>query len=250
VYEYAVTTAIADRRTTFPGAAIGQPGTWPFHGDSFWSFRVTPGHADLRLLDPGRDAARLSFVRPGEQYRSAFFQILPAESSDAAALRLELPRLGADTPPRYAASLYIGDTIAARAGVATAADRLHIRLRAAGGEHGVVTVKLIEKDGSSWNVDAKADAHWSEVSVPLEELRPGRSILIPSPYPGLWNYWRAAPINRGGVGDRVHVGDVERLELDIEASHASNALIDAAGVDVESVWLSFDGEVTAAARPQ
>ncbi len=243
VYEYAVTTTTAERRTTFPGAANGQPGTWPFHGDLFWSFHVTLGHAALRLLDPGRDAARLSFVRPGEQYRSAFFKILPGESSDAAALRLELPRLGADTPPRYAASLYIGDTIAARAAVAPVADRLHIRLRAAGGEHGLVTVKLIEKDGSSWNVDAKADGHWSEVSVPLEELRPGRSILIPTPYPGLWNYWRASPANRGGVGDRVHIGDIERLELDIEASHASDALIDAAGVDVESVWLSFDRKI-------
>jgi hypothetical protein len=242
VYEYAVTTATAARRTTFPGAAIGQPGSWPFHGDSFWSFRVTPGYAALRLLDPGRDAARLSFVRPGEQFRSAFFRILPAESSDAAALRLELPRLGADTPQRYAASLYIGDAIAARSAVAQAADRLHIRLRAAGGEHSLVTVKLIETDGSSWNVDAKADAHWSEVSVPLGELQAGRSILIPSPYPGLWNYWRPSPVNRGGVGDRVHVEDVEGLELDIEARHGSDACVDASGVDVESIWLSFDGQ--------
>ena len=90
-------------------------------------------------------------------------------------------------------------------------------------------------------MDAKADGHWSEVSVPLGELRSGRSILIPSPYPGLWNYWRPSPANRGGVGDRVHVADVERLELDIEANHGNDAGIDAAGVDVESVWLSFDG---------
>jgi hypothetical protein len=91
-------------------------------------------------------------------------------------------------------------------------------------------------------VDAQADAHWSEVSVPLDRLQSGRSILIPSPYPGLWNYWRAVPADRGGKGDRVHVADVERLELDIEARHAGDAGIDAAGVDVESIWLSFDGQ--------
>ncbi len=135
---------------------------------------------------------------------------------------------------RYAASLYIGQRVATRAAVAAAADSMHIRLRAAGGEHGSVTLKLIEKDGSSWNVDVPASAEWSEQTVALADLHAGRSILIPSPYPGLWNYWRPSPANRGGAGDRVHIADVERLELDIERNHG--------GVDVESIWLSFNGD--------
>ena len=248
VFEYAVTTSTGDRRQTFPGAVQGQPGAWPFHADAYWSFRVASAHAALRLFDPGRDAAQLSFVRPGEQYRSAFFKILPAEFSDQAALRLQLPTLGADTPERYAASLYIGQRTAARAAVAAAADCVHIRLRAAGGERGNVTVKLIEKDGSSWNVNVPATAQWSERTVALGDLHAGRSILIPSPYPGLWNYWRPSPANRGGIGDRVHIADVERLELDIERNYGVVAGIDAAGVDVESIWLSFSGDNAKPAR--
>jgi hypothetical protein len=248
VYEYVVTTQSGVRRQTFPGAVQGQPGTWPFHADSYWTFRVAPVRAALRLFDPGRDAAQLSFVRPGEQYRSAFFSIVPGESSDQAALRLELPNLGADTPERYAAALYIGQRIAARTAIASAADELHIRLRAAGGLRGLVTVKLIEKDGSSWNADVPASTQWSDQSVALGELHAGRSILIPSPYPGLWNYWRPSPPSRGGAGDHVHIADVERLEIDIEKDHGGVSGIDAAGVDVQSVWLTFNSEAAPAAR--
>lgn len=239
VYEYLVTTASGERRQTFPGASQGQPGKWPFRSESCWTFRVAPARSALRLFDPRADAAQLSFVRPGEQYRTAFFRIVPGEASDAAALRMELPNLGADTPQRYAAALYIGQRIAARTNIAAAADKLHIRLRAVGGSRGLVTLKLVEKDGSSWNADVPATAQWSEQSVALEDLRAGRSILIPSPYPGLWNYWRPSPANRGAAGDHVRIADVERLELDIEKDHASAGGIDAAGVEVESVWLGF-----------
>ena len=247
LYEYAVTTATGERRHTFPGSVQGQPGAWPFRSDSYWTFRVTPAQSALRLLDPKADAAQLSFVRPGEQYRSAFFRIVTGEASDDTALRLELPKLGADTPTRYAAALYIGKRIAARTNIAMA-DTLHIRLRAANGSRGLVTLKLIEKDGSSWNADFPATAQWSDQSVTLGELRAGRSLLIPSPYPGLWNYWRPSPPSRGGALDHVHIADVERLELDIEKDHGGVSGIDAAGVDVESVWLAFKSEATPAAR--
>ena len=248
VYEYAVTAATGERRQTFPGAAQGQPGTWPFRSDSYWTFHVALAQSALRLFDPKADAGQLSFVRPGEQYRSAFFRIAPGEASDDTALHVELPRLGADTPERYAAELYIGQRIAARSNIDTMADKLHVRLRAAGGNRGLVTLKLIEKDGSSWNVDVPATPEWSDQSVALGELRAGRSILIPSPYPGLWNYWRPRPPSRGGAGDHVHIANVERLELDIERDHGGVSGIDASGVDVESVWLTFKSEAAPAVR--
>jgi hypothetical protein len=237
IYEYAVTTVTGERLTTFPGGESGQPGRWPFHGAGAWTYRVlVPGTA-LRLLNPAQDAAQLSFLRPGEQYRASFFRILPGEFGDQSVLRLQLPKLGPDTPKRYAASLYVGDRLATRTADLADADRLHVRLRAADGVNGKVLVKLIEKDGATWSTAAMASDQWSEVSVTLADLHADRSLLLPSPYPGLWNYWRPVPVGRGTLGDQLRVGAVERLELDI----------DAGGVDVESVWLSFSSR---AAAPQ
>jgi hypothetical protein len=238
LYEYAVSAKSGERSATFPGAATRQPGEWPFHVDALWSFRITPEGAPMRLLDPKEDYARLSFVRPGEQYRAPLFHIVPGESADESALSLGVPDLGKDTPERYAAALYIGDKIAARAADAPRTDRLEIKLRAAGGARKTLQLTLIELDGSAWSAMVVATGAWSTVTVPLASLAVSRSIHIPSPYPGLWNYWRESPARRGFAGDRIHPQDIERLQLTVSANSGSTA-DDANSAVVESIRLKF-----------
>ena len=237
LHEYLVSARTGTRVATFPGAMPQQPGEWPFHPDTTWSFRVTPAGTTMRLLDPKKDYARLSFVRVGEQYRSPFFQIVPGESADEAALSMSLPDLGPDTPERYAGALYIGDVIAARASDAARADCLEIKLRSVGGTRKTLQVTLVERDGSAWSTPVVAGDKWSTVTVPMGNLRASRSINIPSPYPGLWNYWRASPTNRGRSGDHVHVEDVERLQLTVTPDTGDTAGDDARGVELESIRL-------------
>ena len=239
LYQYAVSTQTGDRVTTFPGANPGHPSEWPFHTDTLWSLRVTPPGTAMRLLDPKRDFPRLSFVRPGEQYRTPFFQIVPGDSADESALSLSLPDLGKDTPERYAAALYVGDAIAARHADVARANTLDIKLRSVGGARKTVQVALIEQDGSAWSTSVLATSDWSTVSVALPTLQLSRSIHIPSPFPGLWNYWRAAAPGRGGPADHVHLEDVERLQLMVTPNAGDTAGDTAKGAVVESISLSF-----------
>jgi hypothetical protein len=239
LYEYVVSTKTGTRVTTFPDAAPREPGSWPFHADKLWSFRVTPSGTPMRLLNPKEDYARLSFVRPGEQYRTPFFQIVPGASADESALSLELPNLGKDTPERYAAALYVGDIIAARKTDAAIATSIEVTLRAVGGSHKTILVTLVEQEGTAWTTAVVAERTWSNVSVPLDALLISRSIHIPSPYPGLWNYWRMSPADRGGPGDHIHLGDVERLQLTVTPNSADDAVDDAKGAEVEAIRVRF-----------
>jgi hypothetical protein len=236
LYEYVVSEKSGEHVVTFPGAARLQPTDWPFHADSPWSFRITPPGGPMRVLDPKRDYANLSFVRPGEQYRTAFFQIVPGENADESALSLGLPDLGGNTPERYAAALYIGDRIAARNADAPRAESLDIKLVAVGGARKTLQVTLIEADGSAWSAPVVAGGAWSTVTVPLADLHRSRSIHIPTPYPGLWNYWRASPPRRGGEDDRIHLENVESLQLIVGRDNAGD---DAKGVAVESIRIRF-----------
>jgi hypothetical protein len=241
LYEYAVTVSSGARATTFPGAAPGRPDKWPFLENGIWTFRVTPPGAPLRLFDPKADYRQLSFVRPEEVYRNPFYQIVPGETGDELALSLPLPDLGKDTPALYAAALYVGNRIAARQAHATAAKALGVKLKSVGGVRKTLDVFLIEKDGTGWATSIVANAGWLRVSVPLSDLRIARSIHIPSPYPGLWNYWREAPPGRGEAGDHIHLADVERLELRVNRNAGATSGDMGSGVAIESVWIEFAG---------
>jgi hypothetical protein len=242
LYEYAVSVKTGDRSATFPGGVPQQPGAWPFLADALWSFRVTPSGIPMRLLNPKQDYARLSFVRPGERYRQPFFQLAPAEAADESALSLILPDLGRDTPARYAAALFVGDVVSARAADAPRANAVDIKLQAVGGSRKTLEVVLIERDGAAWSTSVVAGKAWSTVRVPLENLRIARSIHIPSPYPGLWNYWRESPAGRGGTGDRIHVEHLERLQLTVYPNSGDRAGDDAKGAAVESLLLTYAGD--------
>ena len=88
---------------------------------------------------------------------------------------------------------------------------------------------------------AVATGAWSTVTVPLSELHSSRSILIPTPYPGLWNYWRVSPVQRGGVGDHIQIEAVERLQLTVTPNTSDTAADDAKAVEVESILLRLPG---------
>jgi hypothetical protein len=241
LYEFAVSSQTGDRVSTFPGGVHQQPNEWPFQTDTLWTFRVTDPGTTVRLFNPGEDYSQLSFVRPGEQYRAALFQIVPGETADETALYLTLPDLGSDTPERYAAALYVGDAIAARSTDSARADSLEVAVKALGGSHKTLEVTLIEKDGAAWSVAVMATARWSTVKVPLQTLRISRSIHIPSPYPGLWNYWRASPVGRGSGADHVRIENVERIQLTVYPNAGEHSGDEGMGVGVESVRLHFGG---------
>jgi hypothetical protein len=181
----------------------------------------------------------LSFVRPGERFRQPFFELAPGEGADESAVSLSLPDLGRETPERYAASLYVGDVIAARKGDVSHAGAVNIKLRAVGGSQKTIDVLLLERDGTAWVAPATAGKAWSTIRVPLEALRQSRSIHIPSPFPGLWNYWRQAAALRGGRDDHIRIEEVERLELIVYPNSGAHASDDAKGAAVESIRLEF-----------
>ncbi len=239
LYEYAISVRSGARVTTFPGAVPQEPGEWPFAMDSHWSFRITPVATPMRLLNPKEDFTRLSFVRPGERYRSPFFQLSPGEADDESALTLTLPDLGKDTPQRYAAALFVGDIVAARKAEARHADAVEIKLQAVGGKRKTIQMVLIERDGAAWSAAVSAADRWVIVRVPIDQFRLSRSIHIPSPFPGLWNYWRDSPALRGAAGDHLHAEDLDRLQLTVFPNSGDNARDDAAGAAIESIRLTF-----------
>jgi hypothetical protein len=239
-WEIVVSETHGGKSTTFPGGVAGQPWVWPFAASEAWNLRVTRPETPLEIFNPRRDIKMVSFMRPSEEDRTPAFRLTPGENSGESAFSLAAPALGANTPLQYAAALYIGDKVAGRGATAADADMLTVRLRASGGAHKSLDLLLIEKDGSSWRGLAVAGADWATVKIPLKSLEFTQSLLIPTPFPGLWDIWRKGPAAR--AAGKVRPQDVERLELRVHANSGETASDDATAVEVESVRLEYGGD--------
>jgi hypothetical protein len=143
------------------------------------------------------------------------------------------------SPPDYTASLVVQSRVAARGETIAKATVLTVRARGVGPRQ-VLHVTLVERDGTAWSAAVPLDSAWTERAIPLAELRPARSVLLPEGFPGEWNYWLAPPAGRGGAGDAIRLQDVERLQLSLrrEAGVAAPSGVPY-GVEVESVALTF-----------
>lgn len=211
LYRVVVTLDDGAQPLTFPGAVAGRPGVWPYAMDEAFAFRVVSATAPLSLFRAETDVARLHFVRPNEGFRSPAFSVVPGTDDAGAAIRLSVPDLGSATPEHYAASFFVGDRIAARQGARFAPASLSVTLRAPDATAMPLDIFLIEADGSSWQASMFATADWATARVRLADMTFSRSILIPSPFPGLWNYWRNGPAARAGT--MPDWAAIERVEL-------------------------------------
>jgi hypothetical protein len=227
LYDYVVSETVGGVSTTFPGAVTGQPGQWPFAAGETWSFRIVPIGTALDLFDAGRDTAQLAFSRPDEDHHGPYFRLVPGESDGQAALSFGLPDLGGTSPEVYGAALYMGDRVTARGEDIAGARSLAVRLRATADDTDQIDVTLIEKDGSGWRGTVSAGREWQTVRLPLSSLVFSKSLLIPTPYPGVWDYWRNGPAAR--AQGPLRIGDVERLELRSQGGK----------VEIESVRLDY-----------
>jgi hypothetical protein len=240
-YQFVITLFRGDSGVTFPEGLHLSPTAWDYYGSASWKLEVVDPQTPLRLFDPGRDAARLSFTRIGDAGRRGLFRLTLSEVTGQPAFHFELPvDARSSSPPDYTASLVIKDRMAARQETIGGAAELHVRLRGLGARQ-ILHITLMEDDGTSWSAAVPVDSAWSERAVPLTDLTIGRGVLLPEGFPGEWNYWVGPAVGRGKSGDRPRLERVERLQLSLRRDDAGGITVTPGsyGVVVESIVLGF-----------
>ncbi len=237
-YEYVVSVTRGDSVTTFPEGLHRQPGDYDFDGQQFWTTTVVAPNTPLRLFEPAGDAGRLAFTRVGDGGREGLFRVVPSSATGAPAFHLELPVVRGRGLDDYTASLVVQDRITPRADDLARADRLTLRARGLVPAQ-LVHVTLVEHDGTSWGAAVRLDTAWGEHTVRIADLAPVRSAMLPEAFPGEWSYWVGPAAGRGVTGDRPRLANVERLQLSLRGADALSPVSGAAGVEVESVTLTF-----------
>jgi len=247
-YEFVITLFRADSSATFPDGLHLNPTDWDYYESASWKLDVVGAATPLRLFDPGRDAAHLTFTRIGDAGRRGLFRLTLSAVTGQPAFHFELPvDARSSSPPDYTASLVIKDRIAARQETIGGADALQLRLRGLRARQ-ILHVTLMEDDGTSWSAPLPVDSMWSEQTLPLAAFTVSRGVLLPEGFPGEWNYWVGPAAGRGGSGDRPRLDRVERLQLSLRREDGAGIAVarGSYGVEVEWIGLSVGG---AARRP-
>jgi len=234
-----ITLFRADSSATFPDGLHLNPTDWDYYESASWKLDVVGAATPLRLFDPGRDAAHLTFTRIGDAGRRGLFRLTLSAVTGQPAFHFELPvDARSSSPPDYTASLVIKDRIAARQETIGGADALHVRLRGLGARQ-ILHVTLMEDDGTSWSAAVPVDSSWSERAVPLTDFTIGRGVLLPEGFPGEWNYWVGPAAGRGGSGDRPRLDRVERLQLSLRREDGGGIAVAPGSYGVEVEWIGL-----------
>ncbi len=232
-FDYAITVVRDGIGTTFPEDVHQRAWDWNFTGDDLWSGSVVAPATPLTLFSARNDVGRLAFSRIGDGWREGIYRVLTSAVDGEPIVHFELPRFNGHGPDDYTASLVVEDRIAARGADVRQAASVVVRSRAARAGD-VVHLTLVEHDGTSWSAEVRADSAWGEQAIPLAAFVPARSVMLPEGFPGEWNYWLAAPPDRGGVGDRIRVDAIERVQFSLRPSGTSIP-----SADIEWVKLDF-----------
>ena len=235
VYEYVACIKSGEQTLTFPDATGQCPGEWPQQPLRSWRFSIIDDDAPLSLFVPLSDLSKLSFVRPAETVRAPIYEFNPGGVDMPAAIEMGVPDVGPDSPDHYAAGLFIGEKVDSVSDGPAAFTQLSVNARCVNSETCAAKVLLIERDGSSWSADFEAGADWRQYRFSLSDLAFDKSIHIPSPFPGLWNYWKSGPEAR--THGAIRLGDVERLELRVRGPSGADSK-----VAFGRVWLSVSVE--------
>jgi hypothetical protein len=237
-HQYMVTITHGTRAITFPEGIHRRPWDWDFSARTFWTTNVVAPTSPLVLLRPADDVARMAFSRIGDAGRQGIFRVVTPEITGEPAFHLELPVNGDWSPEDYTASVTIDDRIAARGATITGAKALVVRLRGIGVTQ-TVHLTLVERDGTSWSVPLTVDPDFVERSIPLGDFKIARGVMLPQGFPGQWLYWLDPAAGRGGSGDQVRVGDVERLQISLRRSGDRVVRAGEYGVEIERVTLTW-----------
>jgi hypothetical protein len=217
LYRYCVTVTSDNKTLTYPGAVKNIPREWDFYLPDQWQFSVVGKKAPLCLLNPEKDIEYLSFTRIGDGWRQGVYDVLPAADEGITAIRLFLPFSIDKSLDDYTMSVPVKEKIQARKTASGYAKEIVLRMRGDLMEqHAFVT--LMESDGTSWSAAIEVAGNWQEYIIPLDKLQVSKGILLPLGFPERWNYWVNPAAGRGGAGDSINTGQVERIQISLRPS--------------------------------
>jgi hypothetical protein len=213
--------------TAFPGAHEGDPQKWDYLNNDYWKTYVASPNGHLTLFNPSTDQFKINPYFPNYA-RNAGLQWVSGHKTEKVIARLTAPALG--NSEVMGLQLYIADKLKGRPTEINAFTKVVIKARVINGSIAKLRLALIQTDASAYAIYADLNAEWKTIEVPLAQLKPDSSLILPRPYPSFLPLWFKASGFNG-----FKIGEADKLEF--TAGHLSaNAGNKPLAIEVESIY--------------
>lgn len=216
---------------TYPGGVEGDPYDWNFPGNEGWTVPVVDTTAPLVLFEARRDRTRMYY--PHQSHYLCFRSDLVSGTVPIAAAIQARVRSLEPEPHHFALQASVLEHIRAGLDRLGSFDAVEARIRAVEPSTGAVTLAVIASDGSSWGATIHVGEGWSDVRVPLSDLRPIERVLLPRPYPFFLPYW----FEGSPSAETIPLTDIEAVEFSIDGRDGPNERAAPHGYEIERVLL-------------
>jgi hypothetical protein len=231
---YCITVQNGEKVQSFPADIQGRPGDWDFSTAKLWETLVVDANAPIVLYDVSRDRDKLLFSQPWHGLRYTY-DFVEGMSAGKLALRLEVPTLK-DEPQDVSCRYIFGKETDGRLNDFSKFQILCVRVRAVEKATTHFGVALIEKDGSTWGATVPITEQWNEICIPLSQFVLTKAARLPRGWSG-HSYWLGLPTNRGGEKDKLHIENVESIQISIGARFLQDYNDAPCAIELENVTL-------------
>lgn len=221
---YRILVKQGNQYTLFPGAIKENPYSWDSHQVNTWSTFVAAPHTQLELYNPADDKA----IRTYPVWRRGFQVTNTAgEIPGQLVLRLAI----ADLKDAETIGFQYSFTEKVRGRRQELNEFKTLVLRARSSKPIEATITLVNVYGQSFSSPVKITDQFQEIEIPLKQLKDGKSLLLPRPYPGF------LPLTfNGGIG-KFELQEIEKVELTTRNKLSSTEKESGLTLEVERIGL-------------
>ncbi len=169
----------------FPGAHKGNPYAWDAYTNETWQTFVAGENTPLELFNANNDRNNINLYNADWRNNR-----VESVTVDKPAQLVWSATIAKPAPGKFMAmQVFVGDKMKGRESELNSFDRLVIRARTTGADAVPVKLALTTKDAFSFTGNVMVTNQFSEIEIPLQQLKQDSMLLLPRPYPGFLPLW-------------------------------------------------------------
>jgi hypothetical protein len=227
VLNYRIIVQEANEFAVFPGNFKENPFAWDAFSNDTWKTFVASENGKLEIFNPAID--HTARVYPG--FKKGF-QSSYITSSEPGRLVLKLAATELSGDHIIGFQHFFGDKLKGRRSELSTFNKLMIRGRTANPQSIKVKIILVSADAVSLSTYVTLTNTMQDVEVPLNNLIPDSSLLLPRPYPGFLPLWFKASTSNASF----KLSDTEKIEVLSGFDILANEFDKPYSLEVESIW--------------